>query len=99
MSSNQKKIRDIQRQMKRFGSDNPELIKRLEELKAVKEDVQIKEKLRKNSVKYHMVKFIERKKVTRAIRSLDSKIAKNEGNVDELKAKKAQLEEDLAYVM
>ena len=97
MSSNQKKIRDIQRQLKKYG-ENPELLKKLEDMKTMKEDVQIKEKLRKNSVKYHMVKFIERKKVTRAIRSLDSKIAKGD-NIDELKAKKAQFEEDLAYIM
>ncbi len=99
MSSNQKKIRDIERQMKKFGPDNAELKKRLEDLKAVKEGVKVQEKLRKNSVKYHMVKFIERKKVTRAIRSIDSKLDKNDPDSDNLKAKKLQLEEDLAYIM
>lgn len=99
MSSNQKKIRDIERQMKKFGPDNAELKKRLDDLKAVKEGVQVKEKLRKNSVKYHMVKFVERKKVTRAIRSIDSKLEKNDPDSDNLKNKKRQLEEDLAYIM
>ena len=49
-----------------------------------------------------MVKFVERKKVTRRICSLDAKIASADTSPTEHKAlqkQRAQLEEDLAYVM
>ena len=39
--------------------------------------LQVKEKA--NSTKYHMVKFVERKKVTRSIQAIDSKIKNTTG--------------------
>lgn len=97
MPSNQKKIRDIERMIKKFGS-SPELLAKLEEAKHGKEDVQLKERMRKNSTKYHMVRFLERKKVTRLVRSLDNKL-KNEPDNTKLKKNRDRLLNDLAYIM
>jgi hypothetical protein len=100
MPSNLKKIRDIERMMKKFG-ETPELQAKLAQAKQGKEKVKLNEKMKKNSTKYHMVKFLERKKVTRLVRSVESKI-KQEGDA----AAKAKLEKnrdrllnDLAYIM
>lgn len=97
MPSNQKKIRDIERMIKKFGS-SPELLAKLEEAKHGKEDVQLKERMRKNSTKYHMVRFLERKKVTRLVRSLDNKL-KNDPDNTKLKKNRDKLLNDLAYIM
>jgi hypothetical protein len=97
MPSNLKKIRDIERAIKKFGS-TPELLAKLEEAKHGKVEVQLKEKMRKNSTKYHMVRFLERKKVTRMIRSIESKI-KCEGESAKLTRSRDKLMDDLAYIM
>jgi hypothetical protein len=97
MPSNLKKIRDIERAIKKFGS-TPELLTKLEEAKHGKVEVQLKEKMRKNSTKYHMVRFLERKKVTRMIRSIESKI-KSEGESAKLTRSRDKLMDDLAYIM
>lgn len=100
MSSNQKRIRDLERMMKKFGN-TPDLLAKLEAAKQSKGDVQVKEKMRKNSTKYHMVKFLERKKMTRSIRSVESKIKKEEDAAElaVLNKKRDKLMEDLAYIM
>ena len=101
MSSNQKKIRDVERMMKKFGN-TPDLMAKLEAAKQSKGEVQVKEKMRKNSTKYHMVKFLERKKVTRMVRSVETKIKKEEEGSTELEAlnmKRDSLLNDLAYIM
>ena len=100
MSSNQKRIRDLERMMKKFGN-TPDLLAKLEAAKQSKGEVQVKEKMRKNSTKYHMVKFLERKKMTRSIRSVESKIKKEEdaGELAVLNKKRDKLLEDLAYIM
>lgn len=59
--------------MKRVGA-SAELQQRLEDLKQARDGNTLKEKMRKNAVKYHMVKFLERKRVTRLIRQIDSQI-------------------------
>jgi hypothetical protein len=97
MPSNLKKIRDIERAIKKFGS-TPELQAKLEEAKHGKVEVQLKEKMRKNSTKYHMVRFLERKKVTRMISSIESKI-KSEGESAKLTHSRDKLMDDLAYIM
>lgn len=97
MPSNQKKIRDIERMIKRFG-ESPELLAKLNEAKHGKEEVQLKEKMRKNATKYHMVRFLERKKVTRKIRSIESKL-KSEGDSPKLQKTRDSLMDDLAYIM
>lgn len=86
--------------MKKFGN-TPDLLAKLEAAKQSKGDVQVKEKMRKNSTKYHMVKFLERKKMTRSIRSVESKIKKEEDAAElaVLNKKRDKLMEDLAYIM
>ena len=86
--------------MKKFGN-TPDLLAKLEAAKQSKGDVQAKEKMRKNSTKYHMVKFLERKKMTRSIRSVESKIKKEEDAAElaVLNKKRDKLMEDLAYIM
>lgn len=58
------------------------LRKTILQLKEDREANKLKEKKRKNAVKYHMVRFLERKRTTRMIRQLDSKI-KAKGSSDE----------------
>ena len=86
--------------MKKFGN-TPDLLAKLEAAKQSKGEVQVKEKMRKNSTKYHMVKFLERKKMTRSIRSVESKIKKEEdpSELAALNKKRDKLLEDLAYIM
>jgi len=100
MPSNQKKVRDIERAIKKFGS-TPELLAKLEEAKHGKEEVLLNEKRRKNATKYHMVKFLERKKMTRMIRSTESKL--KQATDEEAKNRLSKLRDrqmnDLAYVM
>lgn len=83
--------------IKRFGS-SADLLAKLEEAKHGKVEVQVKEKMRKNATKYHMVRFLERKKVTRMIRSTESKL-KKEGETAKLNQTRDKLMNDLAYVM
>lgn len=99
MSSNLKKIRDFERMIKRFGS-SPELEAKLADAKQGKVLVTKKERTRKNSTKYHMVRFLERKKVTRKVRSLESKLksASAAESVD-LNKQRDSLLNDLAYIM
>ncbi|KAJ1421193.1 hypothetical protein B484DRAFT_433312, partial [Ochromonadaceae sp. CCMP2298] len=73
MPSNLKKIRDIERLMKRVGSTD-ELKAKLAEAKKAKGDVVIREKEKKHSTRYHMVRFMERKKLTRMVRALEGRI-------------------------
>ncbi len=100
MSSNQKRIRDVERMIKRFGN-TPDLVAKLEAAKQSKGEVQVKEKMRKNSTKYHMVKFMERKKTTRSIRSVETKIKNEEdpAKLSTLNKKRDELMDDLAYIM
>lgn len=106
--SNQKKIRDLERLLKRKQAVNDNcdiIIQKIADLKEAKEEVKNEEKKRKNAVKYHMVKFIERKKLTRLIRSLETKLksGEEEGGGDKkrskIEKKIKKLKEDLAYVM
>lgn len=57
-----------------------------------------KEREKKNAVRYHMVKFFERKKLTRKIRSIDSKIKKSESSKElkKLNKERDSVKEDLA---
>eukprot|EP01032_Pedospumella_encystans_P017130 gene17130-19529_t len=86
--------------IKRFGN-TPDLVAKLEAAKQSKGEVQVKEKMRKNSTKYHMVKFMERKKMTRSIRSVETKIKNEEdpAKLSTLNKKRDELMDDLAYIM
>lgn len=67
-------------------------------LQTAREDVKRNMRIRRNAIKYHMVKFLERKKVTRMIRSVDGKLKENEDS-HQLVKMRDQLLEDLAYIM
>lgn len=74
-SSVAKKIRDLERLINKLnGKIDDGLTKRLAQLKEEKRENEVKMKERTNSVKYHMVKFVERKKIIRKVKSVDSKI-------------------------
>lgn len=90
-SSVSKRIRDVERLIKKKGSSD-ELIYKLEQLQKESQVNHLKGiitiitiiinliiiviivKEKANSTKYHMVKFVERKKVTRNIQAIDIKI-------------------------
>ena len=114
-----KKIRDLERLLKKLnGKIDDGLTKRLEQLKEEKRENEVKMKERTNSVKYHMVKFVERKKIMRKVKSVDRKIkdctdilsvARSDSDnaefkkvrrlVEEYKAKRVHLHNDLAYIL
>eukprot|EP01039_Chlorochromonas_danica_P003123 gene3123-3420_t len=103
--SNQKKIRDLERLLKSKGDALDEeakesILKRIEALRETKEVKQLQEVRRKHEQRYHMVKFFERKKVTRMISTLDKKVSQAEGKEQEkLQSQRQRLLEDLAYIM
>jgi DNA repair exonuclease SbcCD ATPase subunit len=117
--SNQKKIRDFSRLLKKLelsvqDSNKPEddKVKINDEIKNLQEKITIlqqnkeeniqKEIKRKHESRYHMVKFFERKKVTRLIGKIikDMKNSTEDAKkTKELEKKKATLEADLTYIM
>jgi hypothetical protein len=108
MAPLQKKIRDLERIIKRSKNKddivNPELTEKLNALKNQKQAHQLALKEKKFSEKYHMVKFIERKKLTRSIRLIESAIRKandssSTDNLGSLLEQKQKLYNDLAYVL
>ncbi len=103
MPSIQKKIRDLERVLKKKGNaaDTAALKARLEELQQANIQNVQSTKDKKLSVKYHMVKFVERKKLTRKIRNVDTKLkgVLNEKDRSALQAQRSSLLEDLTYVM
>lgn len=102
--STQKRIRDLQRLLAKKGGD-------LEAAEAIKVKIQRltetkianveKEKEKRNATKYHMVKFFERKKLTRKIRKIDAELKSVTDRKQEkaLKIERQRVIEDLAYVM
>jgi len=103
MPSIQKKIRDLERVLKKKGnaSDTAALQARLADLQQANTQNVQSDKDKKLSIKYHMVKFVERKKLTRKIRNVDTKLkgSLNEKDHAALQGQRQALEEDLAYVM
>jgi rRNA-processing protein Efg1 len=78
MAPIQKAIRDLERCIKKKvgkGESTEALDKKLALLyddKTISDQIQ---KEKRNSAKYHMIKFVERQKLVRKIRSLDQQIA------------------------
>lgn len=79
---------------------------KIRSLEGAKEDNLLKEKRRKHESRYHMVKFFERKKITRLLEKVlreqqkQASEGKGEGRgAEELERRRKELEEDLAYVM
>ena len=107
MPSVQKKIRDLQRVLKRKSGDGDEVIiskikAQIETLKGSQAESRQVDKEKKLSAKYRMVKFVERKKVTRKVRMVDTKIREEtlSGNAKkDLVTQREQLELDLTYIM
>jgi hypothetical protein len=135
--SSQKKIRDLQRLLRKLqsqsatvavGGENEdaeqfkakedeikEIQCRIDELNNVKETNILKEVKRKHESRYHMVKFFERKKVTRIIHKVIKQLKDIETELttvtekakkkeckkkkEELEKQKKDLEDDLAYIM
>jgi hypothetical protein len=99
--SNQKKLRDLERLLRKKQASNEDcdlLLKKIDEVKSIKETAKLNERSRKYAKKYHLIKFVERKKITRNIRSIETKI-KSEKPSKEISKELKRLKEDLAYIM
>lgn len=115
MPSLQKKIRDLERLLKRKSGDEEgvsQIKQKIEQLKKENEDNKLNLKQKKNSRKYHMVRFFERRKCTRKIRSIDSAISLKRSQSEEdpenisiskeiysLMSERERTEEDLTYIL
>ena len=104
MPSIQKKIRDLERVLRRQSDESTvEAIKaQIASLKETSESNKTADRERKFSTKYRMVKFVERKKVTRKLKQVDTKLqdaSLAEALKEDLHAQRKQLEDDLAYIM
>jgi len=106
MPSILKRIRDLERVLKKkAGDEHAEargvLEGKLAEMRSLKERNELQEKEKKLSTKYHMIKFVERKKITRKIRVVDTKLKGNMNDNDRarLEESRLSLEGDLTYVM
>jgi hypothetical protein len=120
MPSNQKKIRDLTRILRKLqqsqsssehdaetaNKGNEEQIAqiniKIKELEESKEGNKQKEVKRKHENKYHLVKFVERKKVTRMIHKIIKQLESANVSGEErtkLEKKKQSLEDDLVYIM
>eukprot|EP01031_Cornospumella_fuschlensis_P046766 gene46766-57271_t len=102
MPSNQKKIRDLQRLLKSKADslDNDAkqaLLDKISQLEQSKQAHAESEKRKKHMEKYQMVRFFERKKVTRMILNLEKKMHAVSGK--QLEEEKAELYEKLTYIM
>lgn len=104
MAPIQKAIRDLERCIRKKvgkGESTEVLDKKLALLyddKTISDQIQ---KEKRNSAKYHMIKFVERQKLVRKIRSLDQQIAAAQESRDNtaLDASRNDLMEKLAYVL
>ena len=105
MSSVSKKIRDTERLLRRVKDPDEiaNLHLKLKDYKNQKENNAKNLKERVNSVKYHLVKFLERKKVTRKIRSLERRIGDYSSDEvltpDELQHEHDSWMDKLTYIM
>jgi len=102
-----KRIRDLERLIRIKLKDDPEVAaeiqKKLDALYEEKKESNDRLKEKKHATKYHMVKFFERRKLTRKIKSVDSIISSshhtNDEVLKELKSQRKKLENDLTYVL
>lgn len=100
----QKRIRDLQRLIKKAGNDQERIAalqQKIEEVsneKATRVDPDVK---KKHEEKYHLVKFVERKKLTRMIQRVMKQVESetNDANKQSLQTKLDSLKDDLCYVM
>lgn len=109
-----KKIRDIERLLRRKQKEDgsgpeadavpaikEEMVSKLNDLKEVKRVKVKQEREKKLAAKYHMVKFVERKKVTRKICLLEAELeaATTDKERSTISKQRGSLEEDLTYIM
>ncbi len=106
MPSILKRIRDLERVLKKkTGDEHAEardvLEAKLVEMRELKDANEQNEKDKKVQQKYHMIKFVERKKITRKIRVVDTKLKANLNDKDRgaLEESRSSLEQDLTYIM
>ncbi|RYH02948.1 rRNA-processing protein Efg1 [archaeon] len=102
MPSNQKKIRDLQRLLKSKADSLDEaaktaLLNKIAQVEQSKQAHVESEKRKKHMEKYQMVRFFERKKVTRMLLNLEKKM--KPGSDKALEEEKAELYEKLTYIM
>lgn len=118
MPSMQKKIRDLERLLKRKIENEFEasqIRNKIEVLHNENDTNKLHLKQKKNARKYHMVRFFERKKCTRKIKSLDTEISnlkenllrtdessiiiKIKNDIADFEKKRKDAEDDLTYVL
>ncbi len=105
MAPLKKRIRDLERTLKRKSPEDEGYSVLLENLNKLKTEVDKKndiEKEKKLAKKYHFVKFVERQKLVRKIHNIEHKL--DEPNISkkeksELKDEKKKLKDDLIYVI
>ena len=100
----QKKIRDLQRSIRKAGDDQERIAflqQKIEEIQNEKADRVDPELKKKHETKYHLVKFVERKKLTRMIQRAMKQLEKATDGAEraDLDNKLSNLKDDLCYVM
>lgn len=100
----QKKIRDLQRSIRKAGDDKDRvaiLQQKIEELSNEKANRVGPEVKKKHEEKYHLVKFVERKKLTRMIQRMMKEIetSSDQSMKNSLQDRLDGLKNDLCYVM
>ena len=95
MAPIQKQLRDVERSIKKWGS-SPLLERRKEDLLKQKDESSLRQKEKRYAIKYHMVKFMERKKLVRKLKKLSKESTMSESD---LEGKREQLLDDLTYVL
>lgn len=102
MAPIQKAIRDLERciRKKKEKGESTELLDKklllLFDDKTISDQIQ---KEKRNSAKYHMIKFVERQKLVRKIRSIDTQLLVADADVSSLNKSRNDLMEQLAYVL
>lgn len=103
-TGSQKKIRDLNRSIQKAGDDAEKIALlrgKIQEIENDKTGRLEKDKRSKHENKYHLVKFVERKKLTRSIqrtlRELES--SENSDQRNQLQTLLDSLKDDLTYVM
>lgn len=99
-----KRIRSVERALRRVDGQDAAAAEALRgklcALQTSREGSRAAEREKRLARKYHMVKFVERQKLTRRIRALDREVADaSSSELGALQKERADLETQLAYVM
>ncbi|CCE65574.1 hypothetical protein TPHA_0L02230 [Tetrapisispora phaffii CBS 4417] len=98
-----KRIRDIERLLKKKGDILPDTVivekeRTLEALKIELENAHLQQKIKQNAKKYHMIKFFERKKAMRKYKKA-AKAIEDDSDNKEKQAELLKTKIDLCYVV